>query len=81
MLIENRSFLGLIDPLQRERQVSAIAFDCGFSNEAHFSRAFRQAFGMTPSEARSFVRRSRGPGGQADDGDDRYRRWLEQIGR
>jgi AraC family transcriptional regulator len=30
-----------------------IAFECGFSSQAHFSRSFRCAFGMTPSQFRS----------------------------
>ena len=40
---------------------------------------------MTPSEARSFGRRLRGPDGQGDENGhgaaERHRRWLEQIGR
>jgi AraC-like DNA-binding protein len=81
----HRSFLGLIDPLQSERQVSAIAFDCGFSSEAHFSRTFRQAFGMTPSDARRFARSSLAQEAPSEprsfDANDHYRRWLEQVGR
>lgn len=41
----------LIDPSDR-RRIGEIAFACGFSSEAHFSRAFRLQFGMTPSTAR-----------------------------
>ena len=33
-------------------KVLAIANDCGFSDIAHFNRAFRAAFGQTPSEYR-----------------------------
>ncbi len=32
--------------------ISEIAFACGFSSTAHFSRAFRKRYGMSPSEAR-----------------------------
>lgn len=32
--------------------VSDIAYLCGFRSEAHFSKAFRARFGMTPSQAR-----------------------------
>jgi len=35
------------------KSITAIAFDCGFSGSASFSRAFRQYFGMSPSEWRS----------------------------
>ena len=32
--------------------ISEIAFACGFSSTAHFSRAFRKRYGMSPSDAR-----------------------------
>ena len=34
------------------RTISAIAYDCGFTNVAHFARAFREAFGVTASQVR-----------------------------
>lgn len=34
------------------RRIGEIAFASGFSSEAHFSRAFRNAFGCSPSDAR-----------------------------
>jgi AraC-like DNA-binding protein len=42
----------LADPHQSEVPVGEIAFRCGFSDPAHFSRAFRQHHGMTPSTYR-----------------------------
>jgi AraC family transcriptional regulator len=30
-----------------------ITFECGFSSQAHFSRSFKSAFGITPSQYRS----------------------------
>jgi AraC-like DNA-binding protein len=36
----------------RGGSISEIAFACGFSSTAHFSRAFRKRYGMSPSEAR-----------------------------
>jgi AraC-like DNA-binding protein len=42
-----------------ERTIGDIAFSNGFASEAHFSRAFRRRFGMTPSDARTV-----GPGAQ-----------------
>ena len=35
------------------RTISAIAYDCGFTNVAHFARAFREAFGVTASQVRN----------------------------
>lgn len=40
------------------RSITEIAFDCGFSDAAHFSREFRKAFGMSP---RQYRRGSRPP--------------------
>lgn len=37
---------------QDDRRNSEIAFNYGFSSEAHFSRAFRKAFGRTASDVR-----------------------------
>ncbi|MBK1838741.1 helix-turn-helix domain-containing protein [Azospirillum sp. YIM B02556] len=42
----------LCDPAER-RRIGEIAFAYGFSSEAHFSRAFRRAFGCSPSEMRA----------------------------
>ena len=38
-----------VDP----RTISAIAYDCGFTNVAHFARAFREAYGVTATQVRS----------------------------
>ena len=48
-----RCFDDLTDPGQTPRRISDIAYSWGFNNNAHFSRAFRQAFGCSPSEARN----------------------------
>ncbi len=42
----------LLDPALADRTVSTIAARCGFVNAAHFSRAFKRGFGMSPSELR-----------------------------
>lgn len=36
----------------RPGQISEVAFACGFSSTAHFSRAFRKRYGCAPREAR-----------------------------
>jgi len=43
----------LLDPVSIGRSVSEIALGWGFSDLAHFSRAFRRRFGCSPSELRS----------------------------
>ncbi|WBB82533.1 helix-turn-helix domain-containing protein [Micromonospora sp. WMMD882] len=42
----------LADPRQRRRTVQAIAARWGFTSDAHFSRLFRAAYGVTPGEYR-----------------------------
>ncbi len=36
----------------RNRSVTEVALECGFADMSHFSRVFRQRFGMSPSEWR-----------------------------
>jgi AraC-like DNA-binding protein len=38
-----------------KEQISDIAYGCGFEDPVHFTRLFRQRFGLTPSELRSSV--------------------------
>jgi AraC-like DNA-binding protein len=60
----------LLDP-KRARRISEIAFQCGFSSEAHFSRSFRKAFNIRPSDLRS-LQPSLG-----DEPDTPFSRWNE----
>ncbi|WP_161556124.1 helix-turn-helix transcriptional regulator [Mangrovicoccus ximenensis] len=53
----------LEDPDRDHLGVGEIAFACGFSDQARFSREFRRAFGATPSGLRRDMRRG-APGGQ-----------------
>jgi AraC-like DNA-binding protein len=43
----------LLDPRNRGRRISAIAYEVGFGDLSYFNRSFRRRFGMTPSEARA----------------------------
>jgi AraC-like DNA-binding protein len=40
------------------RNISSIAFDCGFGDISHFNNAFRRRFGATPSDIRAAARSS-----------------------
>jgi len=42
----------LVNPLQRARTISEVAFDHGFSSSAHFCKVFREHFSVTPTEYR-----------------------------
>jgi AraC-like DNA-binding protein/quercetin dioxygenase-like cupin family protein len=39
-----------------QQSVTRIALDCGFADVSHFSRAFRERFGKTPTEVRDTAR-------------------------
>jgi AraC-like DNA-binding protein len=43
----------LMDPQNKKRKVSDIAFSAGFGDLSYFNRAFRKQFGITPSDIRS----------------------------
>jgi AraC-like DNA-binding protein len=53
----------LEDPLQAHRTVTDIAFSWGFSDQSHFTRRFRDAFGMSPGECRRLMQERRAVGG------------------
>jgi acetamidase/formamidase/AraC-like DNA-binding protein len=44
-----RAAQDLLDPLQADTMVAEIGFRLGFTDPAHFSRAFREQYGTTPS--------------------------------
>lgn len=48
----NHALKRLHDPHSRGISITTIMSQCGFNDHAHFSRAFRREFGITPSEAR-----------------------------
>ena len=48
----DRCHRDLTDPLLAAKTVGQIAWDCGFSDFSHFSRRFKAAYGITPSEFR-----------------------------
>jgi AraC-like DNA-binding protein len=52
----DRAHRALTDPMQLQRPIHAIAYESGFGDLSYFNRAFRQRYGMTPSEARELAR-------------------------
>jgi AraC-like DNA-binding protein len=41
------------DRIHRERPLAEVACDSGFADQAHFTRVFKSAFGLTPTRYRS----------------------------
>ncbi|MDY0066471.1 MAG: helix-turn-helix transcriptional regulator, partial [Steroidobacteraceae bacterium] len=39
-------------PRDSARSITEIAFECGFNDASHFSRAFRSRYGLSPREFR-----------------------------
>ncbi len=76
-----RSAADLFAPQHGRRRICDIAWAWGFASEAHFSRAFRQRFGVTPREARQGVGSQPGlrlPPGAGAVGDRQYEQWLAE---
>jgi AraC-like DNA-binding protein len=48
----------LVDPMHGHRPIHVIAARWGFTDAAHFSRAFRAAYGLSPREYRGLHRRA-----------------------
>jgi len=49
----------LLDPSQLQARISEIAFRRGFNDSAHFSRSFRNRFGISPTELRERAKQSK----------------------
>jgi AraC-like DNA-binding protein len=46
------AFNELTNPVNRTETIGSIAFRCGFGSDSHFTRLFREAYGIRPSDAR-----------------------------
>jgi AraC-like DNA-binding protein len=79
-----RAYSELADLKQGHRRIYDIAFDLGFTSEAHFSRIFRRTFGVSPSDVRGRrVAAANEPSvikatAVADDG---YEAWVRNLRR
>jgi AraC-like DNA-binding protein len=70
----------LSDPRER-RSIADIAYDFGFVSDAHFSRAFRQQFGYSPSSARRAIGHVTEGAASAShqDGPAQFRKWIDRL--
>lgn len=77
-----RSAQELLSDKLSNRRICDIAYSWGFASEAHYSRAFRQRFGMTPSEAKAChtgTYRLDDEAIRTEVGDREYERWLGET--
>jgi AraC-like DNA-binding protein len=66
----------LADP-RDHRSISQIAYQHGFVSNTHFSRAFRSAFGCSPSDARAGTLQ---PAADAEHAGEAYDIWIRRLG-
>jgi AraC-like DNA-binding protein len=79
-----RAYADLGDPGKASRKIYDIAYRWGFTSEAHFSRAFRRAFDLTPGDVRAGagMERTLGAATPADaDASRAYEGWLRTLRR
>ena len=78
-----RAAADLVSLRHHQKYVYDIAFNWGFASEAHFSRAFKARFGMSPKDARDLGRTGVDLDAQMSDtpqiGDRDYEIWLSQT--
>jgi AraC-like DNA-binding protein len=77
-----RAHADLADPSKAPRKIYEVAYRWGFVSEAHFSRAFRRAFGVTPGDVRAGAGSalSTAESSLVDLGSERaYRGWLRGL--
>lgn len=79
------AFHALTNPANRQLRVADIASRAGFSSNAHFSRAFRAAFGLAPSDVRAMTAGMGEQLGGRPDGSTRlsveYADWVRSLQR
>ena len=63
-----------------QRRISQVAFACGFTSEAHFSRACRRELGATPTEIREWHSAASPPLSPAsEEATQTLRRWTREL--
>jgi AraC-like DNA-binding protein len=77
----DRCFTALLEPRMQATAIGDIAFMQGFNSEAHFSRAFRQRFGIAARDLRFMARqRAAARTRQSDEAPTTMRDWLRELG-
>ncbi|MBO6835733.1 MAG: helix-turn-helix domain-containing protein [Alphaproteobacteria bacterium] len=78
-----KSMRMLSNPIFSELAIGSIAFRCGFSSEPHFSRSFKERFGVSPSAFRREALNTYPTGAQDDELGQHYRQrfasWIREL--
>lgn len=74
-----RAHAELGNPAHDHRRIYDIAYGLGFTSEAHFSRAFRAAFGVSPSDARGQAHAALSSGINRASADGGYEDWVREL--
>lgn len=75
-------YIDIASPLNRSRSVSAIANSWGFTNASHFSRLFKQYFGLSPSDAQEAENNDHSQNAAANEPKDKVKQvinWFSHI--
>lgn len=75
----DHAFDTLTSPAGARLTLAEVAYACGFRSDAHFSRAFRDRFGMPPGRLRSLGGHARAIGISAVDNPDDVWGWLKRL--
>lgn len=74
-----RCFHELSNPLKIPDRVSEVAAKWGFANEGSFSRAFRDSFGLSPTDVRHAARRYSSMKSDGLQTDSELSQWLKRL--
>ncbi len=77
-----RAYTELSNSARNHRRIYEIAFELGFSSEAHFSRVFRSTFGLSPSDVRARAHALLSGGDRpaaASPAEGGYEDWVRQL--
>lgn len=78
-----KSMRMLSNPIFSELAIGSIAFRCGFSTEPHFSRSFKERFGISPSAFRRDALDAHFNGASDDEAGQHYRQrfasWIREL--
>ena len=68
-----------LDSLSDQRTLGQLSDLCGFRNESHMSRQFRETYGQSPGEYRALVRETQSPAQETALAKERWSAWMTEL--